>query len=65
MAYKRKTRDIWNLYGNYGYGQEILTAADSLKEIRSLKRDYELNDHMVYNLRIKCEREKIEEVNSC
>ena len=59
MTYERKTRDIWNLYGNYGTGLEILTAASNFDEARAFKKDYLENDNQVFSLIIRCEREAI------
>jgi hypothetical protein len=42
--YQRKTRDLWDILGNYGHGWEVLTCATSLKEKRELMRDYRENE---------------------
>jgi hypothetical protein len=34
----------WELLGNYGNGWDLLTTADSRKEILQLKKDYQLNE---------------------
>lgn len=38
MACKRKTRDVWRFYVNYGYGWEHEFDEDSLSEIKKRKR---------------------------
>lgn len=38
--YKRKTRDIWRIYTNYGYGWEEESTADTMKEAQYQKREY-------------------------
>ena len=30
--YERKTKDVWQLYGNWGYGWDMIAAYDSKKE---------------------------------
>lgn len=43
MTYKRKTRDIWELHGDYGQGYECLTAEYSRREILQRKKEYREN----------------------
>lgn len=61
MAYIRKTRDEWQLLGNYGFGDgwEILTCEDSRKEIRERLKEYRENEGG--NYKIVCKRVKIGE----
>lgn len=42
MAYKRKTRDEFQVHGNYGYGHgyEEVTAEDTFREARARLREY-------------------------
>lgn len=35
---------LWILQGQYGGGWEDLTAADTWKELRDYKKDYQLNE---------------------
>ena len=60
--YKRKTRDIWDIKGDYGYGNgfEIVTSATSWSKARSLIKDYRMNEPGVPFKFVKT-REKIEE----
>lgn len=37
MKYKRKTKDIWQLITNYGYGNEVEIQSD---DYISIKQDY-------------------------
>lgn len=37
MKYKRKTKDIWQLITNYGYGNEVEIESD---DYISIKQDY-------------------------
>lgn len=37
IKYKRKTRDIWQLITNYGYGNEVEIQSD---DYMSIKEDY-------------------------
>ena len=39
MAYKRKTRDVWRFYVNYGCGWEHELDEDSFSEIRKRKKE--------------------------
>ncbi len=34
MAYVRKTKDVYELVTNYGYGEEVECTYDSIKEAR-------------------------------
>lgn len=45
MAYQRKTRDVWHLYVDYGYGHGWEHEFDeySAKEIRDRQREYREN----------------------
>lgn len=58
MAYQRKTRDEFELQGNYGQGWECLTTEDSRAEIRQRLREYQENEGGAY--RIKARRVPIE-----
>ena len=60
MAYIRKTRDEWQLQGNYGYGDgwECLCAEDSRKDAICRLREYRENEGG--NYRVVCKRVKIE-----
>ena len=62
MAYVRKTRDSWELQGNYGYGHgwETLTAEDKYREIRQRAKEYRDNEPGT-RLRIRLVRERIEQ----
>jgi hypothetical protein len=42
--YQRKTRDLWDILGNYGQGWEVLTCATSLKEKNQHLREYRENE---------------------
>lgn len=46
MAYQRKTRDEFQVHGNYGYGHgyEEVTAEDSFREARARLREYRENE---------------------
>lgn len=48
----------WQLLGNYGAGWDLLTAADSKREISQLERDYRLNEPGI-PLKIKRVRERV------
>lgn len=57
MAYIRKTRDEWQLQGNYGNGWEPILTAESLDDAREQKRCYDENEPDVVH-RIKLVRVK-------
>lgn len=40
MPYKRKTRDEYNIEGNYGHGFERVHTEDTLKEARARLKEY-------------------------
>lgn len=48
MAYKRKTRDFWGLYWDYGYGDglELISDNSTLAEARRTRKDYIENEHI-------------------
>lgn len=58
MPYKRKTRDTWELWINYGQGWEHELTEYSFKEIRDRRREYRENCPQ-YPTRIRMRREKI------
>ena len=58
MAYQRKTRDIWKLYVDYGYGWEYEIAEYSRTEIRQRQKEY-LENCPQYPTRVVRVRERI------
>jgi hypothetical protein len=58
---QRKTRDVWVVQGNYGYGHgwEDVTAEETWKEIRQRVKEYRENEPGT-PFRVKLTREKIE-----
>jgi len=61
MPYVRKTKDYWEVQGNYGYGDsyECVTAADTRKEAQGYLKDYRQNEPGI-PFRIVKKRECIE-----
>ena len=57
MAYQRKTRDEFEVQGNYGppYGFELVTCEDTRPEARQRLREYRENEPGVA-FRIVCKR---------
>jgi hypothetical protein len=58
MAYQRKTRDEYELQGNYGQGWECLTTEDTRADIRARLREYRENeggDYRVLTRRVRLE----------
>lgn len=60
MAYKRKTRDVYCIIGNNGYGWDVECWCDDLLDAKRTLRDYKSNVN--YPVRIKKVRERIENV---
>lgn len=58
-TYKRKTRDCWRFYVNYGQGWEHEITEYTREAMKVNKKAYEQNS--LYPLRIVKGREKIEE----
>lgn len=53
--YKRKTKDIYILQGNYGYGWEELTYEETYKEAKEQKKVYDDNEsapHIIIKKRL-------------
>lgn len=63
MAYKRKTCDEYQLWGNWGYGWDYILAESSLKEAREQMRCYRKNDARA-DYRIIKKRIKLTEVDN-
>lgn len=60
MAYKRKTQDVWEIQGNYGYGHgwECVTSETSYSEAIQRLKEYRENEQGV-PFRIIKKRERI------
>ena len=58
MAYKRKTRDCWRFYCDYGQGWEHEITEYTRKEMKENKKAYLENSP--YPLKVVFGREKIE-----
>lgn len=63
MAYKRKTRDVWNIEANYGYGHgwEVEYSEYSFREAKERIKEYRENCPQ-YPVRIIKKRERIEDL---
>jgi hypothetical protein len=57
MVYTRKTKDVWAIMGNYGYGWEEVTAEDTKKDAIEQLKTYRDNEN--YPFKIKKYREKL------
>ena len=55
--YVRKTKDVYQLWTNYGYGWECEVEEDTRKEIKQRYREYAENTNA--ELRIEVKRERI------
>ena len=58
MAYTRKTKDIWVVEGDYGYGWEYLTGSETRKEAKNDYEAYLLNEPNASH-RLRKTRERI------
>lgn len=60
MSYQRKTKDVYYLMANYGYGHgyEEETAEESYREIKQRLKEYKENAPQ-YSYKIVRKREKI------
>ena len=56
MAYIRKTKDEYQILGDYGYGWECLFAEETLKEAKQMLKDYNENEpqyaHKIKKVRV-------------
>jgi len=59
MAYKRKTRDLWDVEGYYAGGWEAVTCEESRSEAKARLKEYRENDPGT-SYRLRKYREKIE-----
>lgn len=59
MAYQRKTRDVWWIETNSGYGWDIDCAEYSLKDARAQAKCYRENACGRFEVRITKHREQI------
>ena len=57
MAYKRITKDEYEVQGNYGYGWECVTTEDTMREAREMLRTYDENEcgypHRIMKKRVR------------
>ena len=56
--YTRKTKDVYKIMGNCGYGWDIETQEETMQEAREQKKCYENNVN--YPIKIIKKREKLE-----
>ena len=61
MRYIRKTRDEYEILGNYGYGWDVLTTEDNYKDAKNMLKCYNENEPMAPHM-IKKRRIRIKEV---
>ena len=60
MTYKRKTRDTWELWINYGQGWEHELTEFTLQEIKERQTEY-WDNYPEYPTKVKTRRESIEQ----
>lgn len=65
MAYQRKTRDEWQLFVNYGYGDgwEHETSEETYREARERVKEYRDNCPQ-YPVKLKCARVKLNQTEA-
>lgn len=56
MAYQRKTKDVYNIVTNYGYGWEVECTEDTYKEAKQRLKEYRENTSAQVKLKKKRER---------
>lgn len=56
MAYTRKTKDIYNIVTNYGYGWEVECTEETYKEAKQRLKEYRENTTAQVKLEKKRER---------
>lgn len=61
MAYKRKTRDVFEIQGDYGNGYEYICEEETLREAKKTLAEYDENE-LQYPHRIRRKRERIANV---
>ncbi len=60
MAYQRKTKDVWCIELNYGYGWEEESSYDTYEEAKADYKEYRLHAQHYFGVcRIRKRREKI------
>lgn len=60
MLYQRKTKDMWDIETNYGYGWEVESTYDNKADAKMDFSEYKLHTiHYNAQCRIKHRREKI------
>jgi len=62
MSYVRKTKDEYEIQGNYGYGWDVLCTEETWREAKAQLRCYEENElqylHRIVKRRVKLETAK-------
>ena len=61
MAYKRKTRDRWDILTNSGYGWGVECSEYSYKEAKQTLKEYRDNAYGRFYVRMEKHREPIED----
>lgn len=60
MAYERRTVDVWEIQGNYGYGWDVVCLEETPKDAKEQLRCYNENEpqyaHRIRYRRIPKER---------
>jgi len=60
MAYTRKTKDIYNIVTNYGYGWEVECTEETYEEAKQRLKEYRENT----NAQIKLEKKRVNPLTS-
>jgi len=50
MAYIRKTRDEWEIQGNYGYGWECVNTEETWKDAKRSVAEYRANESAPFRI---------------
>lgn len=61
MTYVRKTKDIWEIQTNYGYGWEVENTEENLVDAKRSLKEYRENSFGRYSTRLVKKRIKTKE----
>ena len=57
MAYTRKTKDVYNIVTNYGYGWEFECTEETYKEAKQRLKEY--RDNTTAQIKLEKKRERL------
>lgn len=57
--YKRKTRDVWDVEVDYGYGYEVVCTEENINDAITTVRDYIENVEKYGQGKVRCRKHRI------